>query len=599
MMNLTLFSILFLFSPFNQSVIVKSDSKRCGSEECNFSIASITASDSLNRWTLVPGTRKSEKKYVGMFYFTWLGQHPSGQIGVFDITKLNKNSPQALFDKKGTPESPLGQYHFWGEPLFGYYDSADPWIIMRHLELFTTAGVDYLILDATNGFYYPEVVTKLLNQILVLQKQGWNVPKIAFYTNSSSGTTVRNIYNHFYKNGVYSDAWFKPQGKPLIVGITNNNKRASDQTVGGGFDNYVSDDLKLFFDVRESQWPTGAFNEAAFPWISWDYPQRIHNETISVSVAQHSPVKIVFSDTVNTRGRGFDWHKKQNDKNGIAKGQNFENQWETVFSNDKKISNVFVTGWNEWIAIKNADAQQVFFVDGFNQEFSRDIEMMKGGHGDNYYLRLIGNVKRYKYEAEVKARTILKTIDVVNEDLAQWDSVDAHYKDFEGDALQRNYKNFSGTSMYTDVSNRNDITDIKVANDKKNIYLLIQTKDPISKYKDKELNWMNVLIGTEDNSASFSGFNYIINRSPDAKGKTSVEKSLGGYQWKRNGIAKYHVYGKVMQISIPLKAIGQKEGSISLTLKVADHVTNYNNIMDYYVSGDSAPIGRLGFFYNN
>lgn len=568
-------------------------------EVCSYSVSRITGTDALGRRIMTGSKRKSGEKYVGMFYFTWLGQHPSGQKGVFDITKLRQKSPQDLFDKKGTPESPLGQYHFWGEPLFGYYDSSDPWIIMRHMELLTMAGIDYLILDATNNFYYPEVVTRLLNQLQILQKQGWNVPKVAFYTNSSSGITVQNIYNHFYKNDNYSDVWFKPKGKPMIIGITANNKHASDQTIGGGFKEYVSDELTRFFDVRESQWPTGVFNRNAFPWISWEYPQRLHNDVVSVSIAQHSPVNIVFSDTVNTRGRGYNGHVKKNDKNGVNNGLNFQNQWETVFANDKKISNVFVTGWNEWIAIKNADAQKVFFVDGFNQEFSRDIEMMKGGHADNYYLQLIGNVKRYKYDPEIKGKTVLQTMDVFNDDLTQWNAVNAHYKDFEGDAMPRHYKDFSGTGWYTDATNRNDITDIKVTNDKKNVYLLIQTKDPVIKYKEKELNWMNVFIGTADQSAGFSGFNYVINRFPDQNKKTSIEKSTGGYQWKGVGTAQYHLSGNALQISIPLKALGQKAGNISLNFKVADHVTKYDDIMDYYVSGDSAPIGRLGFFYNN
>jgi hypothetical protein len=38
----------------------------------------------------------------------------------------------------------------------------------------------------------------------------------------------------------------------------------------------------------------------------------------------------------------------------------------------------------------------VIFVDEFIQEFSRDIEPMNGGHGDNYYYQLVDYVRRYK-----------------------------------------------------------------------------------------------------------------------------------------------------------------------------------------------------------
>jgi hypothetical protein len=26
----------------------------------------------------------------------------------------------------------FGESHYWGEPLYGYYDSADPWVLRRH-----------------------------------------------------------------------------------------------------------------------------------------------------------------------------------------------------------------------------------------------------------------------------------------------------------------------------------------------------------------------------------------------------------------------------------------------------------------------------------
>jgi hypothetical protein len=562
------------------------------------SVAALTAMDQLGRRVSTVGQKKSAKKYVGIFYFTWLGQHPEGQRGNFDITRLHQKNPQALFNTKGTPESPLGQYHFWGEPLYGYYDSTDPWIIMRHIELLTMSGIDYLMLDATNSYFYPAVVNKLLSQLNTLQQEGWEVPKLAFYTNSHSGSTVNHIYQQFYSSGKYADIWFKPEGKPLIVGISVDNKDASDQTVVGGFTNYVSDEMKSFFDLRESQWPTGKYNEKAFPWISWVYPQLIQNQVLSVSVAQHSPVNIVFSDTVNTRGRGYDGHTRQNNKAGIAGGLNFENQWKTAFANESGVSNIFVTGWNEWIAIKNANAGGVFFVDGFNQEFSRDIEMMKGGYADNYYLQLLRNARRFKYSDPTPHTSSSKTIQVASKDLSQWSKVRAHYKDFNGDAMPRNYQNFSGTGVYTDRSNRNDITDIRVANDEKNLYILVQTKEPITPYNGSDLNWMNIFISGSENAAGFAGFSYVLNRRPQ-QNITPIEKSLGGYRWEQVGTAKYDVFDNNIQFSIPLRSIGQKAGKISIALKVTDNVTNYSDIMDYYVSGDSAPIGRLGFAYNN
>ena len=76
-------------------------------------------------------------------------------------------------------------------------------------------------------------------------------------------------------------------------------------------------------------------------------------------------------------------------------GHNFQEQWQRVFELNPPF--VMVTGWNEWIAGRwgKPDGPLVF-VDQFDQEFSRDIEPMNGGHGDNYYFQLVANVRRYK-----------------------------------------------------------------------------------------------------------------------------------------------------------------------------------------------------------
>jgi len=107
---------------------------------------------------------------------------------------------------------------------------------------------------------------------------------------------------------------------------------------------------------------------------------------------------------------------------------------------------------------------------------------------------------------------------------------------------------------------------------------------------------MNIFISTSGNP-SFEGYNYVINRKPDGKGITSVEKSTGGYNWENIGNAEYVVNDAVLQISIPLHILGLDSNNYSFEFKVVDNVTNYDDIMDYYVSGDSAPIGRLNYSY--
>lgn len=72
------------------------------------------------------GTRK---KQVGMFFWLWQGYHYAhGQMNdAYDATKiLEKYGADVLF-RQDSSVSPAGQFHFWGEPLFGYYNQADEW----------------------------------------------------------------------------------------------------------------------------------------------------------------------------------------------------------------------------------------------------------------------------------------------------------------------------------------------------------------------------------------------------------------------------------------------------------------------------------------
>ncbi|SDC17872.1 hypothetical protein [Niabella drilacis] len=536
---------------------------------------------------------------VGLFYFTWLGQHPGGQKGIYNISQLLQTNPEALYRADDSRHSPLGQYHFWGEPLYGYYNSADPWVITRHIELLTMAGIDYLMLDATNSFYYPEVVTTLLDRLSFFRSQGWPVPKIAFYTNSASGTTVSHIYKRFYASGKHESCWYSPGGKPLIIGITEHNRKASDQTLSGNFKDVVSKDLEQYFDVREAQWPTGIYNKAAFPWISWDYPQRIHKGgVISVSVAQHGPATIVFSDTLHTKGRGYDVLAEKNTTAGVRSGKNYQSQWETVFKNEKRVNNVFITGWNEWVAIKMKNEKGIFFVDAFNEAFSRDIEMMKDGYGDDFYLQTIANIRKFKYNYKERGGGGNKTrIRILDTTLHQWNKAAAWFQDFRGDAIPRNFAGFAPSVHYWDSSARNDIVSIKVTNDKKNLYILVETALPVTAYNVTDRNWMNILLSTGHHEQDFGGFSYIVNRRPGTGGTTSVERSVGSGRWSDTGKARMHIWGNHMQVSIPLRMLKlNHHGTVGI--KVADNVTRNADIMDYYITGDSAPIGRLAYLYS-
>ncbi len=570
-----------------------------------YTLMNLTATDALGRSFLPMDEAKDGTRYVGVFYSLWLGQHQYMQSAVFDINELlsTREGAAALHSTADSELSRMGEFHFCGEPLFGYYNMRDPWVVMRHMEMLTMAGLDYLCIDATNASIYPEVCRVLFDTLTDLQNQGFDPPKVMFYTNSYSGTTVTKLYNEFFQTERYDHLWFAPYGKPLIAGITENNNFASDQTkypeiYGESATDFIPEEIRGRFDIVESQWPNGDYNPDSIPWMSWSYPQHIHtgSKAISVSVAQHSPRGINFSLQDPESSRGYDYTTKTVEENWQA-GRNFENEWQTVHDNEGLVENVLVTGWNEWMAVKQADAS---FCDVYTSEYSRDIEPDSGAYGDNFYLQFIRNLREFKYTEGRHYAYQRMTADFSDESmLTQWDHVNAHYRDIAGDAMVRNYENAVGSEVYTDDSARNDITDVKVVHDAENLYFYVRTADDITAYESGDESWMNILISAGSDFSGrndFAGYNYLINRTP-GEGVTSVERSKGGWSWESVGQGEYRVYGNVMLVSVPLEALGLTSDACYIQFKVADHVKNPGDIMSYYLYGDSAPIGRLSYAY--
>ena len=52
------------------------------------------------------------------------------------------------------------------------------------------------------------------------------------------------------------------------------------------------------------------------------------------------------------------------------------------------------------MAIKTFNGNETVFCDVYNEEYSRDIEPMKGGHGDTYYQWMCQYIKAYKAHEE-------------------------------------------------------------------------------------------------------------------------------------------------------------------------------------------------------
>ncbi len=596
-----------------------------------FSMASLSATDKFGREIAPMGYLKTDReRFVGLFYWMWISNTNYYYHNIFDCTKLMSTEEGAAAFWNIDPSnaayqqlSQIGAFHFTNEPLYGYYNSSDPWVITRHMELFILAGIDFIFLDTSNSLIYDEDIRgsqfegvvkapsyTLLDTMLELYEKGWDVPKVVFLTNTRSGERVEEIRRAFYDSGKYEALWFKPDGvRPMIIATTEQNDGASD--TWGDVNKFVpvSAADQLYFDVKETQWPNKGSKPNGFPWISNRAPQTYHEESkaISVSVAQHG--NLGFTDMIDRNSRGYNYKEQKVEENWQL-GQNFENQWDTVFSLEEKgkdVTFVNVTGWNEWVGMKfgNLDSKAVM-VDNFYEQYTRDIEPDKTLYQDTTLLQLTRNLRKFKYEPA--AETYLWKTKTVRA-FEDFEDVPAVYVDFEGDALARDYWSFDVKPTgpyYTDATDRNDILETRVVHDGTNLYFLVTTKEDVTAYESGD-NWMNILIkteaSTEDNS--FAGYNFAVNRAPDGN-TTSVEKSTGGWNWESAGAAELLVEGNRMMITVPLSTLGLSADNVKFSFKVSDNVQKpswfaaedaEHDILHYYATGDSAPLGRYSYSY--
>ena len=158
-------------------------------------------------------------RFVGMFYFL-CNHRPAGAKadadGPNDVSRILARDPDVLTK----PDSPLwkpSDMYYWGEPLYGYYHSADPWVLRRHAHLLADAGIDTLIFDTTNAVTYRDVYMKLCEVFRQVRQEGDRTPQVVFMVNTKAGETAAEIYRDLYKPGLYRDLWFYWQGKPLMI----------------------------------------------------------------------------------------------------------------------------------------------------------------------------------------------------------------------------------------------------------------------------------------------------------------------------------------------------------------------------------------------
>lgn len=364
--------------------------------------------------------------------------------------------------------------------------------------------------------------------------------------------------------------------------------------------------LLSFFTFRKPQpdYFRGPTQPDMWSWLEVS-PQHVftnsrgEKEQMSVGVAQNAVTNRLGSmSEPDARGRSF--HDGETDRSPSAelRGLNFAEQWERALKEDPQF--IFVTGWNEWIASRFAEfngvKMPVMFVDEFDQEHSRDIEPMKGGHGDDYYYQLASYVRRFKGVRPPPAASPPKTIRP-DGDFAQWGNVAPEYRDDCGDTAHRDHPGYNDCARYTNNSGRNDFVALKVARDATNLYFYARTAAPITPSSDA--CWMMLLLDTDrDHRTGWEGYDFIVNRTVRSDSVSLLERNVGGaWKWAPVAEVKLVVRGNELQLAIPRAALGldAERGPLHFDFKWADNVPESGDILDFITQGDVAPNGRFNY----
>lgn len=570
-----------------------------------------TATDALGR--VLPNYMEvgapKDNRYVGIFYFmTHNNPDAPGPFNVTEILKKNYKNPQW---GKGS--------HYWAEPEIGYYLSHEDWAIRRHAYQLVDAGVDVIFFDVTNDKTYTDTYLKICEVFAKMRNVGERTPYISFL---GSEISVNRLWGEFYSKMLYKDLWFYWKGKPLLLYGQHETPRRKKVN-----DIIFSEEIQAFFNLKQSwAWTSLPWYDKngkdEWPWIA-HFPQAVawhknpnEKEMMPVAVAQHPLSNI---------GRSFhNFHQPQTNEFDVtadtAKGLFFQEQWNRALAVDPEL--IFVTGWNEWSAgrqvmgkniseelqkwnfypgahlgkvgeeLKEGD---VYFIDQYNQEYSRDIEPMKGGHTDNYYYQLMANIRRYKGMPQPTVSGEKRNIDISGS-FEQWKAIETKYFDHIGDTAHRKSQKQGAAGPYIQTTGRNDIIEAKVAHDSEHVFFFVKTKEAITIPENQ--NWMLLCIDSDRNKTTgWQGYEYIINHEVLGNRTSTLKKWHPRKGWKSIAKLPFNTQGKQLMLSIPKTLIACK-GILDFDFHWVDNPSGLKSIDDFFEAGDNAPSRRANYTYS-
>lgn len=366
----------------------------------------------------------------------------------------------------------------------------------------------------------------------------------------------------------------------------------------------AASELLAFFTFRKPQpdyfqGPTGP-NQWAWLEVS---PQNVFRdetgrpEQMAVSVAQNAlDGKLSVLSNPRSHGRSFHDGKEPGQEGWTQSGLNFAEQWKRAREVDPRT--VFITGWNEWIAGRFDESSPFYgdgpvtFVDQFSQEFSRDIEPMKDGHGDAYFYQMVDGIRRYKGTRSLPP--VVSRRIVIDGNFDDWRDVSPEFRDTLGDPVRRDYRGWGKDARYTETSGRHDLVAAKVSVAAEKICFYIRTAQDLGDPKSER--WMWLFLDTNDNPKDgWLGFDHLIGRD-SVDGHRSLERAEGqGFAWKARGQVSFAMKGGEMELEVSRAALGIGPGPFPLRFKWADHLKGTGDWSDFTLHGDCAPNDRYAY----
>lgn len=403
---------------------------------------------------------------------------------------------------------------------------------------------------------------------------------------------------------------------PIGTAYADRRRVEGSRTLLFGF-SAEADEIQQFFTFRAPQ-PSYFFGPTKPNMWSWleIHPQHVfqndrgEKEQMSVGVAQnavldpdappageYTGVRTGCLSEERSMGRSFHGGKDDEHPGSVLHGYNFAEQWERALQEDPLF--IFVTGWNEWFGARFKEfagvSEPVMFVDTFDQEHSRDVEPMKGGHGDNYYYQMANYIRRYKGVRRPEPASAPTTIDI-DGSFDQWDGVTPEFRDTIGDTVHRDHPTFNTWTRARNATGRNDIVASKVARDDDHIYFYVRTREAMCPITEPD--WMVLFINADgDPATGWQGYNYAINRRIKDSQYGIVERTANGWNWQPKGHARLVVHGERMMLSVSRELLGLAPGEVDIEFKWADNFHDEDDIDAFTLNGDAAPFGRFNYHY--